>query len=295
MPRIIMKSPSEQPENRPSSLATEPAAGPLRERLWRIIFLSDTPAGRAFDIVLLWLIGFSVIVVMIESVDSLRTQYDLAFRVAEWLFTIIFTIEYLARLSVVRKPIRYATSFFGIIDLLAFVPTYLELLFAGSHYLMILRVLRLLRMFRVLKMAHHIGEAGVLVNALLASRAKISVFLFSVLALVCVEGTVMYLLEHAVNPGFHNIPQSIYWAIVTITTVGYGDVAPSTVLGKMMASVIMLTGFAIIAVPTGVVSAELGREMSRHRRSQRRCAECGWDDHDSRARHCQQCGVKLLQ
>jgi voltage-gated potassium channel len=154
-------------------------------------------------------------------------------------------------------------------------------------------VLRLLRMFRVLKMAHHIGEAGILLNALLASRAKISVFLFSVLALVCVEGTVMYLLEHTSNPGFRNIPQSIYWAIVTITTVGYGDVAPATVLGKMMASVIMLTGFAIIAVPTGVVTAELGREMARHRRSHQPCRECGWDDHDSRARHCQQCGTQL--
>ncbi len=288
-----MKSQRDHSGDRASTLSTEPAAGPLRERLWRIIFLSDTPAGRAFDIVLLWLIGLSVIVVMLESVESLRAQYDFAFRVAEWVFTILFTIEYVARLSVVRQPMRYAKSFFGIIDLLAFVPTYLELLLAGSHYLMILRVLRLLRMFRVLKMAHHIGEAGVLVNALLASRAKISVFLFSVMALVCVEGTVMYLLEHSVNAGFRNIPQSIYWAIVTITTVGYGDVAPTTVLGKMMASVIMLTGFAILAVPTGVVTAELGREISKHRRSHRQCRECGWDDHDSRARHCQQCGVRL--
>ncbi len=287
-----MKSPTNPSGQRASFSSTEPASGPFRERLWRIIFLSDTAAGRAFDIVLLWLIGISVLVVALESVDSLRTSHELVFQVAEWAFTLVFTIEYILRLWVVRRPMYYAASFFGVIDLLAFAPGYLELFLAGSHYLMILRVLRLLRMFRVLKMAHHIGEAGVLLNALLASRAKISVFLFSVLALVCVEGTVMYLLEHSANPGFSNIPQSIYWAIVTITTVGYGDLTPVTVLGKIMASIIMLTGFAILAVPTGIVSAELGREISR-RRSDRHCHQCGWDGHDARARHCQQCGAKL--
>lgn len=282
-------------ESRPKTIRqdTEPAHGALRERLWRIIFLSDTRAGRAFDIGLLWLIAASVIVVMLESVDSLRVRYETAFRLAEWGFTFLFTIEYTLRLWVVRRPWHYARSFFGVVDLLAFLPTYLELLLAGSHYFMILRVLRMLRMFRVLKMAHHIGEAGVLVNALLASRAKISVFLFSVMALVCVEGTMMYLIEHSANAGFRNIPQSIYWAIVTITTVGYGDVAPVTVLGKMMASIIMLTGFAIIAVPTGVVTAELGLEMARSRRKHNECPECGWDDHDRRAVFCQQCGTRL--
>ncbi|MFM1770822.1 MAG: hypothetical protein RJA22_3351 [Verrucomicrobiota bacterium] len=272
---------------------TEPAAGSLRERLWRIVFLSDTPAGRAFDIILLWLIAISVLVVMLDSVDSLRTRYEAAFNAAEWIFTILFTLEYALRLWVIRRPWHYATSFFGLVDLLAFLPTYLELFLAGSHYFMILRVLRMLRMFRVLKMAHHMGEARVLLNALQASRAKISVFFFSVMALVCVEGTLMYLLENPVNQGFRNIPQSIYWAIVTITTVGYGDVAPVTVLGKMMASVIMLTGFAILAVPTGVVSAELGREMARHRRDHPRCPGCGWTEHDARARFCQQCGSPL--
>jgi voltage-gated potassium channel len=275
------------------SSGTEPAAGALRARLWRIVFLSDTPAGRGFDIALLWLIAASVLVVMLESVDSLRIPNDAAFQAAEWTFTLIFTLEYLLRLWVVRQPWRYASSFFGVVDLLAFLPSYLELFLVGTHYLMILRVLRLLRMFRVLKMAHHMGEARVLLNALQASRAKISVFFFSVMALVCVEGTVMYLLEHPANQGFRNIPQSIYWAIVTITTVGYGDVAPVTVLGKMMASVIMLTGFAILAVPTGVVSAELGREMARHRRDHPRCPGCGWTEHDARARFCQQCGSPL--
>jgi voltage-gated potassium channel len=288
-----MKSPTDPPAHRPSTLGTEPASSPLRERLWRVIFLSDTTAGRAFDVVLLWLIGISVLVVALESVESLRSAHGVAFNIVEWAFTIVFTVEYVIRLWVVRRPLRYATSFFGIVDLLAIAPTYLELFLTGSHYLMMLRVLRLLRMFRVLKMAHHIGEAGVLMNALLASRAKISVFLFSVLALVCVEGTVMYLLENPENPDYSSIPASIYWAIVTITTVGYGDVTPITVLGKMMASVIMLTGFAILAVPTGIVSAELGREISRHRRPGIRCPECGWDDHDSRAHHCQQCGMKL--
>jgi voltage-gated potassium channel len=277
----------------PAAGTPPPAVGPFRERVWRIIFLSDTPAGRAFDVMLLWTIGASVLVVMIESVDSLRDRHGTVFLAAEWAFTVVFTIEYLLRLWVVRRPWHYARSFFGVVDLLAFMPAYLELVLTGSHYLMILRVLRLLRMFRVLKMARHMGEAGVLLNALRASRAKISVFLFSVLALVCVEGTVMYLLEQSANPGFRNIPQSIYWAIVTITTVGYGDISPVTVLGKMMASVIMLTGFAIIAVPTGVVTAELGREMARTRRERHRCGECGWEDHDSRAIFCQQCGTRL--
>ncbi|MDA0577299.1 MAG: ion transporter [Verrucomicrobia bacterium] len=288
-----MNAPTNLPVYPAPPPTTEPTAGTLRERIWRTVFHSDRPAGRVFDVVLLWLIGISVLVVALESVESLRTAYGQVFRIVEWAFTIVFTIEYLVRLWVVRRPLRYATSFFGIVDLLAFAPTYLELFVAGSHYMMILRVLRLLRMFRVLKMAHHISEAGVLMNALMASRAKISVFLFSVLALVCVEGTVMYLIEHPGNPSFANIPTSIYWAIVTITTVGYGDVTPITVLGKMMASIVMLTGFAILAVPTGIVSAELGREISRQRRAGFRCPKCGWDEHETRARHCHQCGLQL--
>lgn len=230
---------------------------------------------------------------MLESVDSIRDEHAPLFFAAEWCFTVLFTIEYLVRLWIVRRPARYARSFFGAVELLAFLPTYLELFLTGSHYFMMLRVLRLLRMFRVLKMAHHLGEAGALINALRASRAKISVFLLRVLTLVCVEGTVMYLIEQDSNPGFRNIPQSIYWAIVTITTVGFGDVAPITVLGKMMASVIMLTGFAIIAVPTGVVAAEMGREMNRPRTDRRRCADCGQEGHDPGALYCQQCGTRL--
>ncbi len=269
---------------------TEPDS--RRERIWRIIFLSDTRAGHLFDVALLWLIGLSVLTIMLESVEELRLSYGSLFVALEWIFTGVFTLEYLARLWVVRRRWRYARSFFGVIDLMTILPAYIELLLPGTHYLMTLRILRLMRMFRVLKMAEYIGEAGVLMNALSASRRKIFIFFSAVLALVCVEGTIVYVIEHEANPGYSNIPQSIYWAIVTITTVGYGDVAPVTVLGKMMASVIMLTGFAIIAVPTGIVTSEIGREL-KGARSNRRCRECGWDDHDSRARHCQQCGMAL--
>lgn len=270
-----------------------PEPNSRRERLWRIIFLSDTRAGRLFDLVLLVLIGLSVLTLTLESVDELRERYAGVFLRLEWGFTILFTVEYLARLWVVRRRWQYATSFFGWVDLISLLPSYVELLIPGTHYLMALRVLRLMRMFRILKMAEYLGEASILLNALSASRKKILVFLTTVLTLVFVEGTVMYVLERDANPDFSNIPQSIYWAIVTLTTVGYGDVAPVTVLGKMMASVIMLTGFAIIAVPTGIVTHEIGLEMRGQRGKKRRCQECGWDEHDSRARYCQHCGVAL--
>lgn len=270
----------------------EPAASnSAKERLWRIIFLSDTKAGRVFDTALLVMIGISVIILMLESVDELRLAHGTLFWVMEWILTGLFTVEYAARLWVVRNRWKYALSFFGVVDLLSILPSYLELLIPGSHYLMTFRVLRLLRMFRILKMAEYLGEANVLMNALIASRRKIMVFLTTVMAIVLVEGTLMYVIERDSNPDFSNIPQSIYWAIVTITTVGYGDVAPVTVLGKMMASVIMLTGFAIIAVPTGIVTHEIGREMDGRRGQRRRCKECGWEENDARARYCQQCGT----
>jgi voltage-gated potassium channel len=239
------------------------------------------------------LIAASVLVVMLESVPSFRASHGRLLRNVEWFFTIVFTLEYLLRLAIVRRPWHYARSFYGVVDLLAVLPSYLEILISGSRYLLVLRVLRMLRMFRVLEMAKYVGAAGVLLSALRASRAKISVFLFGVLALVCVEGTVMYLLESEENPEFSSIPQSLYWAIVTLTTVGYGDVSPITVLGKVMASLIMLTGFAIIAVPTGVMTAEISREIGRSRRSDRKCLQCGWQEHDARAHFCQECGTKL--
>jgi voltage-gated potassium channel len=264
-----------------------------RENLWRVIFLSDTRAGRIFDLVLLWVIAVSVIVLMLESIDSVREKHGTLFGALEWIITGIFALEYLARLWVVRRRWAYATSFFGVVDLLAILPAFIELFIPGSHYLMTLRTLRLMRMFRVLKMSEHLGEAAVLLNALNASRRKIMIFFTAVLTLVLVEGTIMYVIEKDANPQFANIPQAIYWAIVTITTVGYGDVAPVTLLGKMMASVIMLTGFAIIAVPTGIVTTEIGREIRGRSGPPRRCPACGWGDHDSRARFCQQCGSLL--
>ncbi|MEZ5430269.1 MAG: ion transporter [Verrucomicrobiales bacterium] len=254
-----------------------------RERLWRVIFLSDTPAGRAFDVALLWVILLSVFTVVLESVDSWRSQYGRLFLILEWAFTGIFALEYLARLWVVRRRWRYVSSFFGVVDLLSVLPAFIGLFVPGTHYLMTLRVLRLMRMFRILKMVEYLGEASVLLNALKSSRRKIMVFLWFVLALVFVEGTIMYVLERDANPDFANIPQAIYWAIVTITTVGYGDVSPVTVLGKIMASVIMLTGFAIIAVPTGIVTSEIGREMAGSRQKARTCKECGWSDQGPQA------------
>ena len=263
----------------------------FREKLWRIIFRSDTPAGRRFDLGLLIFICLSVAVLMLESVDELRSAHLDLFSGLEWLFTVVFTLEYLTRLWVVRNRLKYALSFFGIVDLISILPSCIELFVPGVHYLMGLRVLRLMRLFRILKLADHMGEANILLNALGASRRKITVFFTTVLSVVLVEGTIMYVLEKEANPDFSNIPQAIYWAIVTITTVGYGDVAPVTLLGKMMASVIMLTGFAIIAVPTGIVTHEIGREMRNQHC--RRCRECGWEENDLRARFCQQCGVAL--
>ncbi len=205
----------------------------------------------------------------------------------------MFTVEYLVRLLVVRRKRRYALSFFGIVDLLSLLPTYLSLFLVGSQYLMVIRVLRLLRMFRVLKMARHFGQANVLLNAMRTSSPKIAVFLFAILTLVSIEGTVMYLIDSENNPGFSSIPQSIYWGIVTITTVGYGDVAPLTVAGKVLASFIMLTGFSIIAVPTGIVTAELGRDFSQVQMDRRQCEECGWTGHDPAAKYCKHCGRRL--
>jgi voltage-gated potassium channel len=277
----------------PRSVLEHPQARSRREAIWRIIFLSDTRAGRLFDVVLLWLIGASVLLVALESVDALRERYGTAMRAAEWGFTALFTIEYGVRLAVVRNRWRYASSFFGVVDLVSILPLYLELVLPDSHYLMTIRILRLLRIFRVLKMGRHLGEAAILLNAIRASRDKIIVFLLGVGALVCVEGTIMYVLENERNPDFSSIPQSVYWAVVTLTTVGFGDITPVTVLGKMMATVVMLTGFSIIAVPIGVVTAELGREMGIERRHEVRCRECGWSEHDPRALYCQQCGTPL--
>jgi len=265
----------------------------LRKRIYTVIFGTDTPAGKAFDVVLLWMIILSVTVVILESVAILRESHHPFFVSAEWFFTILFTIEYLLRIYSAPRPIKYITSFYGIIDLLAILPTYLGLLYDQATFLLTLRALRLLRMFRIFKLGRYLREASVLVLALRSSMYKIVVFFGAVLTLVLILGSLLYLIEGEEH-GFTSIPQSVYWAIVTITTVGYGDIAPATVLGKLLASVAMLTGYSIIAVPTGIISMELGRAVRDERRTpSRQCEECGHKEHDEDARFCKICGKEL--
>ena len=230
----------------------------IRSRQWRhalheIIFEADTPAGKLFDILLIVSIVISVVLVMLDSVSGIRATYGRQLYVGEWVFTILFTVEYLLRLLCVGRPLAYATSFFGMVDLLAILPTYLSIFIPGSQYLLVIRLLRVLRIFRVLKLVPYLGEARLLVQALRASRRKIIVFLFTVMILVVIFGSLMYLIEDP-DSGFTSIPRSIYWAIVTLTTVGYGDISPQTGLGQLLAALIMVIGFGMIAVPTGIVT-----------------------------------------
>ncbi len=278
-----------------SSRVEEHSTDSLRDRVWRVIFLSDTRSGKAFDVILLWLIGISVFVVMIESVPTIQEAHRKMFNQLEWMFTILFTIEYAVRIWVVRNKKSYVLSFFGIVDLLSLIPTYLTIFIAGPQYLLVVRVLRLLRVFRILKMARHIGEANMLMNAFRASAAKITVFLFLVLAVTLILGTMMYIVEGVIakNPGFSSIPQSVYWGIVTISTVGYGDVTPITVAGKVISTVIILIGYGTIAVPTGIVTAELNMNMAKIHPDKRKCKECGHVGHDSKARYCKMCSTEL--
>jgi voltage-gated potassium channel len=278
----------------PGQRTEEHQSDSFKERLWRIIFLSDSGPAQAFDVVLLWLIAASVLVVMLESVKAIEFRHGALLHTLEWIFTVLFTIEYLVRVWVVRRKTRYVFSFFGVVDLLSILPTYLGLFVAGSGYFIVLRILRLFRMFRILKMVHHMSGANILVNALKASRPKIAVFVFGVMSIVCIEGTLMYLIEGGVDgTGFTSIPQSIYWGIVTITTVGYGDIAPTTVFGKMLASLMMLTGFAIIAVPTGIVTVELNRNLREISMDTRVCKGCGHEGHDPKAMYCKICGHEM--
>lgn len=262
-----------------------------RETLFEIIFEADTPAGKWFDIVLIIVILLSVMTVMLDSVGTIRAKYGALLYAAEWFFTILFTVEYVFRLLCVRRPIRYAVSFFGVVDLLAILPTYMSLLFFGSRYLVVVRVLRVLRIFRVLKLGHHTKEAVVLKKALYASRRKILVFLFVVLTLVVIIGSLIYVIEGQEN-GFTSIPRSVYWAIVTLTTVGYGDISPNTPAGQFLAAIVMILGYSIIAVPTGIVTVELSRAHTKES-SRQACPGCSAEGHDSDARYCKFCGTKL--
>lgn len=262
-----------------------------RAHLHEIIFEADTPAGKAFDVALLWAILLSILAVMLESVASIRAQRGDELRAVEWFFTLLFTAEYGLRLASVQRPLQYARSFFGIVDLLAILPTYLSLLLPGAHSLLVIRTLRLLRIFRVLKLARYVVEADTLLRALRASRPKIIVFLWSVLSIVVVIGALMYLIEGEEN-GFTSIPTAIYWAVVTMTTVGYGDIAPRTVAGQLLATLLMVTGYAIIAIPTGIVTVELAGAQ-RQAVSTQACPSCSAEGHDVDARHCKRCGTRL--
>ncbi|MCB0474359.1 MAG: ion transporter [Flavobacteriaceae bacterium] len=262
-----------------------------KARLHEIIYEADTTEGKLFDVVLLIVIVASIILVMLESVRSFDLKYHKFLNISEWIITILFTIEYIARIISVKKPSKYIFSFYGLIDLLSTLPKYISLAFAGTHALIALRALRLLRVFRILKLARFTGESNKLMAALKASRAKIAVFLFAVIIIAIILGTIMYMVEGEAN-GFTNIPKSVYWCIVTLTTVGYGDIAPATPLGQLIASLIMILGYGIIAIPTGIVTAEYTRAKEVHVNTQS-CPACGVENHRDNAQYCYHCGHSL--
>lgn len=262
-----------------------------RHQLHEIIFESDTYAGRLFDIVLLLAIVLSVVAVMLESVPAVEAIWGAALRIAEWVFTILFTIEYLVRIIALKRPRYYVFSFYGLIDLLSVLPTYLSLMFAGTQALIVIRIFRLLRVFRILKLIRFLGEANVLIRALKDSLPKIIVFLVAIVCIATIMGTTMYLVEGPEH-GFRSIPMSVYWAVVTLTTVGYGDISPQTPLGQSIATILMIMGYGIIAVPTGIVTAHLTRRNMEAIDSPA-CPGCGNERHDIDARFCKKCGANL--
>lgn len=263
----------------------------LRRRLHTTIYEADTAAGKLFDLILIALIIISIGAVMFESVARFQLKYGSQLEVIEWVITICFTLEYIGRLIAVRQPVKYMLSFYGIIDLLATVPSYIDLLFPGMHFLLALRAVRLLRIFRILKLTHFVGASNQLVLALRKSRTKIAVFLFGVIILCIILGTLMYMIEGPEN-GFNNIPVSIYWTIVTLTTVGFGDITPQTPLGQFLSMVIMILGYGIIAVPTGLVTAQFMAKDDIHINTQA-CPNCGKEGHRDNAEFCYNCGAHL--
>lgn len=262
-----------------------------RRRLHEIIFEADTTEGKTFDVALIILILASIFVVMLESVRPLDLRFHRTFSVLEWIFTVLFSLEYILRILSVKRPIHYIWSFYGVIDLLSVLPTYLSLFLPGSQFLLVTRSLRLLRIFRVFKLTRFVSEANILKSSLAASRRKITVFLFAVFLITIIMGTVMYLVEGGQN-GFTSIPRSIYWCIVTLTTVGYGDISPTTVLGQFIASFIMILGYGIIAVPTGLITVEMTRQSKLHTNTQS-CPNCGYEGHRDNAEFCYHCGHSL--
>lgn len=266
----------------------------LKEKLSEIIFGVSTPAGRAFDVVLVILIFLSILLVMLESVPSIQKEFGKLFYILEWAITAFFSLEYILRIWIVSKPSRYIFSFYGIIDFLAILPSFVGVFIANTHGLMVIRGLRLLRIFRILKLSRYTKESSTLLDSLKASRAKISVFLFAVLMLVVIIGTLMYIIEGPQN-GFVSIPKSVYWAIVTLTTVGYGDMAPTTNLGQFLASFVMIVGYGVIAVPTGIVTAEMSFQKQKREKPSKKinCVHCGCEEHIKGAKYCYACGKKL--
>ena len=264
----------------------------MKKRLGDIIFEHDKRPDKLFDIALLIAIALSIVLVMLESVPWVRAEYGRTLRIAEWVFTILFTVEYLLRVYTARRPLHYMLSFFGVVDLLAILPGYLSLFLFGSQYLIVVRSLRLLRVFRILKLARFLGEASVLRRALSASMPKITVFLGTVVTLVMIIGSLMYVIEGAEH-GFTSIPKSIYWAVVTLTTVGYGDISPQTPLGQTLSAVVMIIGYGIIAVPTGIVTSELSKAGNEDEQPELHCPQCDSVEHDEDAVHCKFCGEEL--
>jgi voltage-gated potassium channel len=295
MPTDGAQGPSPYTPQAPASFGRPPPGG-LRARLYTVIFEADTEAGRRFDKALVCAILFSILVVVLGSVPSITASYDTTMNALEWTFTLLFTAEYIARLACVRHPLRYATSFYGIIDLISVLPTYFSLLVPGTELFLDIRILRLLRVFRIFKLTLYIEEYTRLGQALMASRRKIMVFLSVVVMAILILGTLMYVVEGPEH-GFTSIPVSMYWATVTMTTVGYGDITPRTGLGKLIASFMMLLGWGILAVPTGIVSAEMTSQSlarrSKSRSGDRSCPSCGSAGHDPASHFCKDCGASL--
>jgi len=263
-----------------------------QEKIHSVVYESSTRAGRAFDITLLFLIFTSILVVMLDSINRFHIRYGGLFIKLEWAYTILFTIEFILRLICIRKPAKFLFSFFGIIDMLSILPTYIGLFYAGAQTLLVVRALRLLRVFRIFKLRHYVSEMHFLLEAVKGSLRKISIFMMMVFTTVIILGSVMYLVEQGKN-GFSSIPDSIYWAIVTITTVGYGDISPTTPLGKFVASIIMLMGYGIIAVPTGIITTEMAIAARKKNHSSEACPNCGREGHEEDARYCKFCGAEL--
>jgi voltage-gated potassium channel len=269
--------------------------GRWRRKLYEITFESNTRAGKLFDIILIFLILSNTVVIMLESIGPIYSKYRFFFKELQLFYTIIFTIEYILRFSCVKKPAIYLKSFYGVIDCLAILPSYLEIIFPHTHFLMLVRSFRLLRIFKIFKMVDFLQESRLMMVSLVKSYKKIVVFLSFIVLLSVLLGSIMYVLEYEKNPGFTSIPQSIYWAIVTITTVGYGDVAPHTALGKILATFIMILGYSIIAVPTGIISAKFIREIQQNKVDTTKCCpNCACNKHEIDAKYCRKCGDKLI-